>query len=72
MLEFEEYLDNALRSEVWILDGAVWRWELDSEILVCPFQIRIFKGKRNSIMCSANLFFSVDLILYHIFTLDDT
>jgi len=37
----KEHLDAALRHGVWILGGAVWNRELDSVILVFPFQLRI-------------------------------
>ena len=56
MLEFKECLDSALRDGVWILSGPVWSWELDSMILVGPFQLRIFcdsiKSCRNTSVLS--------------------
>jgi len=42
LLEFKKCLDSVLRHRIWILRGAVWSQELDSVILVCPSQLRIF------------------------------
>ena len=42
MPEFKECLDSALRCGVWVLGGAVWSLELDSVVLVGPFQLGIF------------------------------
>ena len=42
VLEFWECLDSALGHRVWILSGAVWSQELDSAVLVGPFQLGIF------------------------------
>ena len=41
-LGFKERLHTALRYRVWILDSCVWSWELDSVILVGPFQLEMF------------------------------
>lgn len=40
LLEFKKCLDSALRHMVCFLSGPVWSQELDSTILVCPFQLR--------------------------------
>ena len=40
--EFKEHLDTSLRHRVWFLGGPVWSQELDSMILVGPFQLKIF------------------------------
>ena len=42
LLKFKEYLDNALRHRVGILHVPLCSQELDSTILMGPFQIRIF------------------------------
>lgn len=42
VLESKECLDNILRHWVWILGGLVWSQQLDLEILVGPFQLRVF------------------------------
>lgn len=39
-------LYNALSHRFWILDGSVWSHELDSMILMDPFQLEIFCGSR--------------------------
>ena len=44
LLEFKGHLDTALRYTVWILGGAVWSRELDSVIIVGPFQLGLFSG----------------------------
>ena len=41
MLEFKKCLDNAFRHTVWFLGAAVLSQELDSMILMSPFQLRI-------------------------------
>jgi len=40
--EFKEHLDSTLRHRVWILGGPMWSQELNSAMLVDPFQLRIF------------------------------
>ena len=40
--EFKEHLDTALRHRVWIWGGAVQSQELNSVILGCLFQVKIF------------------------------
>ena len=42
LTEFRESLDTALRHRVWILGGLEWSQELDSVILVGPFQLGVF------------------------------
>ena len=49
LTEFKKHLDNALRHRVWFLGGPVWSQELDSMILVGPFQLRIFCGSMTGI-----------------------
>jgi len=46
--EFNEHLGKAFRYRVWILGGPLWSQELDSMILVSPFQPGIF---HNSVIC---------------------
>ena len=41
MLELKECWGTTLRRRVWVLSGPVWSQELDSVILVGPFQLRI-------------------------------
>ena len=41
LLEFREYLGNALRHRVWVLGGPVWSQWLDSVIRGGPFQLGI-------------------------------
>ena len=40
----QEFMDNTMRHRVWILGGPVWSQELESVVLVGPFQLRIFYG----------------------------
>jgi len=40
--ELKESLGNAVRHGVWVLDGPVWSWELNSMTLMSHFQLRIF------------------------------
>lgn len=42
VMEFEKRPDNTLRHTVWFLGGLVWSQELDSMIVMDPFQFRIF------------------------------
>lgn len=42
--ELKELLISATRHRIWILGGAVRSQELDSMVLVDPFQLRIFCG----------------------------
>ena len=53
--EFNKHLDNSLRHMVWYLGSLVWRQELNSVILMCPFCLGAFcfpmivfrEGQRN-------------------------
>lgn len=40
--ELTEHLHSIHKHMVWFLDGAVWSQELDSMILVDPFQLEMF------------------------------
>jgi len=50
--EFRRHLDNALRHRVWFLGGPVRSQEMDSMILMGPFQLRIY----DSITLGSNMF----------------
>ena len=42
--EFKKCVGSGFRHMVWFLGGPVWNQELDSVILMGPFQLRIFYG----------------------------
>lgn len=58
LLEFKEHLDNALKHKDCFWVCPVWSWELDSIILVGPFQLGIFCDSciklQPSLLCSAH------------------
>lgn len=50
LLELKEHLDSSLRHLVWCLGGAVWSRELDSMILVGPFQLGMYYDSLNWVL----------------------